>query len=464
LVLNQFSQFRDEIQSSQQLSTLYKIIIERNEGVDSWIKDIIVLVLKIKYIVWTMLKKLILENWKSFRYAELPLDPLTVLIGTNASGKSNVVEALEFLQRIANGEHIEAALAGDKTLSSIRGGVELAARKGENEFTLKVLFSCKDDETDYLYVIKTQTIPQAQNIEEYIEYQLLTNNLEKSQVIKVDLQPPKPHNYSITKSVDKINSSREYSDSELELINFYPQLTFVEQSNKSFYLEKFDLLKSILCFNPIPSKMRNYYRLSENIESDGSNIAGVLAALPYEKKTEIENLLSYYIKDLPEGDIKKVWAEKVGRLGTDAMLYCQEEWKPGEIIEIDARSMSDGTLRFLAILTALLTRPEGSQIVIEEIDNGLHPSRAALLVKILKEIGSKRNIDILLTTHNPALLDAFGSEIVPFVVVAHRDSETGESKLTLLEDIDNFPKLFASYSLGQMTTKGAIERSLSHGE
>jgi AAA15 family ATPase/GTPase len=47
-----------------------------------------------------MLKQLILENWKSFRYAELPIDQLTVLIGTNASGKSNVVEALEFLQRI----------------------------------------------------------------------------------------------------------------------------------------------------------------------------------------------------------------------------------------------------------------------------------------------------------------------------------------------------------------------------
>ncbi|MFO5440511.1 MAG: AAA family ATPase, partial [Dolichospermum sp.] len=200
------------------------------------------------------------------------------------------------------------------------------------------------------------------------------------------------------------------------------------------------------------------------IESDGANIAGVLAGLPEEQKAKVESNLSYYIQDLPEGDIKKVWAEKVGRLGTDAMLYCQEECKPGEIIEIDARRMSDGTLRFLAILTALLTRPEGSQIVIEEIDNGLHPSRAALLVKILREIGSKRNIDILLTTHNPALLDAFGSEIVPFVVVAHRDSETGESKLTLLEDIDNFPKLFASYSLGQMTTKGAIERSLSHGE
>ncbi|MDD1428812.1 AAA family ATPase [Dolichospermum sp. ST_sed9] len=409
-----------------------------------------------------MLKKLILENWKSFRYAELPLDPLTVLIGTNASGKSNVVEALEFLQRIANGENIEAALAGDKTLSSIRGGVEGAARKGENEFTLKILFSGEDDETDYLYVIKIQTIPQAQNIEEYIEYQLLTNNLEKSQVIKVDLQPPKPHNYSITESVDKRNSSREYSESELELINSYPQLTFVNQSIRSFYLEKFDLLKNILCFNPIPSKMRNYCRLSENIENDASNIAGVLAALTDDKKTEVENTLSYYIKDLPEGDIKKVWSEKVGRLGTDAMLYCQEEWKPGEITEIDARTMSDGTLRFLGILTALLTRPECSQIVIEEIDNGLHPSRAALLVKILKEIGSKRNIDILLTTHNPALLDAFGPEIVPFVVVAHRDSETGESKLTLLEDIENLPLLLASGTLGKLATKGAIEKSLSN--
>jgi predicted ATPase len=87
-----------------------------------------------------MLKKLILEDWKSFRYAELPLDPLTVLIGTNASGKSNVVEALEFLQRIANGENIEAALAGDKTLPSIRGGVEWAARRLSRKFTLIHLY------------------------------------------------------------------------------------------------------------------------------------------------------------------------------------------------------------------------------------------------------------------------------------------------------------------------------------
>ena len=220
-------------------------------------------------------------------------------------------------------------------------------------------------------------------------------------------------------------------------------------------------LQTVLIVNPIPSQMRDFSRLSETFQHDGSNIAGVLAALPEDQKLEVETNLSHYLQHFPEGDIKKVWAEKIGRLGTDAMLYCQEEWQPGQITEIDARSMSDGTLRFIGILTALLIRPEGSLIVIEEIDNGLHPSRAELLVRTLREIGTKRKIDLLITTHNPALLDALGPEIVPFVVVAHRDSETGESKLTQLEDIENLPKLLASGTLGKLATKGSIEKSLA---
>ena len=58
-----------------------------------------------------MLKQLILENWKSFGHAVLDIDPLTVIIGTNASGKSNVIEALEFLRRITSGMNFRDALA-----------------------------------------------------------------------------------------------------------------------------------------------------------------------------------------------------------------------------------------------------------------------------------------------------------------------------------------------------------------
>ncbi|WP_414567613.1 AAA family ATPase [Nostoc sp. CCY 9925] len=418
-----------------------------------------------------MLKQLILENWKSFRYAELPLDPLTVIVGTNASGKSNVVEALEFLQRIARGENIEAALAGDKILSSIRGGVEWAALKPEKEFTLKILIAGENDKTDYLYVIKVQTLPQLRVIEEYIEIQFFNEDNENKIKEKYTIE-----NLSFANK-SGLTSSEIISWGDIRLnSNSYIKNTKVNINNrediKNYYLSVTKnaknaivvSLENLFTLNPIPYRMRDYSRLDEKLESNGSNIAGVLAALDSGQKAEVESALSAYIKHFPEGDIKKVFAEPVGRLKTDAMLYCEEEWKPGETTLIDAKTMSDGTLRFIAILTALLTRPEGSQIVIEEIDNGLHPSRAELLVRILREIGSKRKIDILLTTHNPALLDALGPEIVPFVVVAHRDKETGESKLTLLEDIDNFSKLFASYSLGDMTTKGAIERSLSRNE
>jgi predicted ATPase len=412
-----------------------------------------------------MLKQLILENWKSFRYAELPIDQLTVLIGTNASGKSNVVEALEFLQRIIRGEDIEAALAGDKTFPSIRGGVEWAALKPKTQFTLKALVQGKDDKTDYLYSITVQTKPFIQVLDEYItrekntvpnpqtnnpnyllRFTLGSNGIPSISAIftnektKIPLTKKFHHRGSILNDLRVINFSEHISN----------EINTVLQS-----------IENIFVLNPIASKMRDYSRLSESIESDASNIAGVLAGLPDAEKSDVELTLSTYVKDLPEKDIQRIWAEKVGRFGTDAMLYCEELWKPGHTTEIDARSMSDGTLRFIAILAALLTRPEGSQLIIEEIDNGLHPSRAELLVRMLREIGAKRNIDILITTHNPALLDALGPEIVQFVVIAHRDSETGESKLTLLEDIDNLPKLLASGTLGKLATKGAIERSLA---
>ncbi|MEH1940162.1 MAG: AAA family ATPase [Nostoc sp.] len=409
-----------------------------------------------------MLKQLILENWKSFRYAELPLDPLTVLIGTNASGKSNVVEALEFLQRIARGENIEAALAGDKTLSSIRGGVEWAALKPETKFTLNVLVTGKYAKADYLYTITVETKPHTQLLDEslmLIKYSLNNEEPCQEKLFQTDNSSFNTRSITVNSYDTNIIKSQDFRRNQSILsqliglsMKMVEAINVVSQS-----------LENIFILDSIPSKIRHYSPLSDRLESDGSNIAGVLAALTEERKNEVELTLSHFIKYLPEMDIQKVWAEPVGRLKADAMLYCEEEWN-GEMTLIDAKIMSDGTLSFLAILTALLTQPEGSQLVIEEVDNRLHPSRAELLVGILREIGQKRKIDILITTHNPALLDALDPEIVPFVVVAHRDKETGESKLTLLEDIDNFSKLFASYSLGDMTTKGAIERSLSRNE
>jgi predicted ATPase len=197
---------------------------------------------------------------------------------------------------------------------------------------------------------------------------------------------------------------------------------------------------------------------------DGANIAGVLAGLEGERKSKVEQTITNYLKQLPERDIKKIWTEPIGKFGTDAMLYCEEGWdsQPGHVV--DARGMSDGTLRYLAIVTALLTRERDSLLVIEEVDNGLHPSRAQMLIEMLQTLGEERGIDVLVTTHNPALLDAAGPAMVPFITVANRNEKTGFSELTQLEDIEQLPKLMAAGSLGRLSTEGRIEKALKRGD
>ena len=134
--------------------------------------------------------------------------------------------------------------------------------------------------------------------------------------------------------------------------------------------------------------MRYFSPLAEKLANDASNIAGVLAALPDDRKTSVEGTLQKYVRSLPEKDIQRVWTEKVGPFETDAVLLCEEAWKiNAPTTKVDARAMSDGTLRFLAILTALLTIPEQSQLLIEEVDNGLHPSRSAMLINMLRTVG-----------------------------------------------------------------------------
>jgi predicted ATPase len=207
--------------------------------------------------------------------------------------------------------------------------------------------------------------------------------------------------------------------------------------------------------------MRTFSALSDRLETDAGNIAGVLAAIPEDSRSKIESKINNYARVLPERDISRVWAETVGKFNNDAMLYCQEQLgTDGNVHVVDARGMSDGSLRFLAILTALLTRPENSLLVIEEVDNGLHPSRSRHLLSMLAELSRARSIDVIVTTHNPALLDAMGTGMVPFITVAHRDPTTGASRLTLLEDIDQLPKLLAQGAVGRLSSQGLIEKAL----
>lgn len=346
-----------------------------------------------------MITKLKLHNWKSFGNATLYVDQLTFLIGINASGKSNILDAFHFAKLLSVGVSLNDAV------KLTRGGADWIALRDQNYFSLEFFFDFDGKECSYLLNVARRGVGF-----EYAEKYIL------------------PYNGEGKESISK------------ETMNFFSEKI------------KSDLSK-IFILNPVPENMRGYSKLSSEMASDGSNVAGVLAALPQGEKEKVEKIITKYVSPLPERDIDRIETVTVGLTKSDAMLYCYEDWNPQQ--PVDARGMSDGTLRFIAIVTTLLTVKEGSLVVIEEIDNGLHPSRVKELINMLKDISGKRKVDVLCTTHNPVFMNELGNEMIPFISYVKRD-EHGLSTIDLLENKPNLVKLLSSGRTGDLMTEGKL--------
>ena len=401
----------------------------------------------------TMIKSLRLVNWKSYKDSMLYIDPLTMIIGTNSSGKSNALDALVFLSRIASGLEVYQSIKGDQNISPIRGGIDWVCRQGTNQF--KIETAIEYDGQDYTYSItvevdKTKALITEEKLMQNSK-RLFYTKMKDSHLLNIPTyfatgNQGKGQNFDLNRNTAILYQAKNLQLRKKETIGVVTRI-----------LEE---LSGIFVLNPIPNHMTDYSTLSDKLLPDASNIAGVLAAMDEAQQKKIEGKLTLYLKDIPEKDIKETWVESVGKFNTDAMLYCKESWGDNGENIVDARGMSDGTLRFLAIVVTMLTTKMNKLVVIEEVDNGLHPSRSHILLEMLKDLGAERNIDVIITTHNPALLNEAGTTMIPFITVAHR-THAGESELTLLEDIGELPKLIASGNIGDLTSNGKIESALA---
>ncbi|MEM9836518.1 MAG: AAA family ATPase [Bacteroidota bacterium] len=410
-----------------------------------------------------MIKELHLENWKSFKKSRLYIDPLTILIGRNASGKSNVLDALSLLQSISSGNQITQSLNGTSESTGVRGGVNWMIKQGESSCKIGVTVKGEEELIEYFYEIELGIL---ENRAELLSECLYRVRLRKTNTNKSYKKLFHTDDRDISKPsiIAYFSTNTQGRGKRFELRRSYSILS----QSRSLSLIK-DVAKGvntvvkhlqrIFVYDPIPSLMRDYSPLNDALLPDGSNISGVLAAIENGRRKEVEHQLAKYFKLIPEKDVTRVYTELVGKFGADAMLYVEENWK-NITTSVDAKGMSDGTLRFIAIMVALLTLKEGSLLVIEEIDNGLHPSRSDVLVKIINEIGLSRNIDVVCTTHNPSLLNAFGNEIIPFVSYVYRDDLTGDSCIKLLEEIEELPRLLGAGKIGTLMSKGLFEKVL----
>lgn len=415
-----------------------------------------------------MLDAFKLQDFKSYGVASLPLGPLTVLIGANASGKSNAIEALRLLSWLAQGHKLGAIkYAVQDADRVVRGRVEDLCRQGQSNFRigctiggethwsrLFMQIECRDGE---LHVCRESVTSAIETVALYLLDQpsrgvgsdagVAYNNFARG--------PNKPH---ITVSdqmavFTQLDSPASFQPSHKKAQEEIPKVARLYQS----------LLANILFLDPVPARMRDYSFANERrLQGDGANLSSVLYALwgadgqsaksPYAQQRE--DILAF-IQSLPEQDITGLGFLRGPR--GEVMLQLVETFG-GAPRPYDAPLLSDGTLRVLAIAAAMLSAPEGSLVVIEEIDNGVHPSRAHHLLERINAIAQRRQLRVLLSTHNPALLDALPPTALNDVVFCYRDPASGLSQLKRLADLPDVPELLVQGSLGHLMTSGALER------
>ena len=282
-----------------------------------------------------MIKEIRLINWKSFKDAKVYIDPLNVLIGTNASGKSNLIDGIAYLNSAVHGKNLQFALDGGGGLfppvGGVRGGSEYAAMLPGDQFTLETVIQ-EDDNTDYRYSITIRTKPQVEVIAESLTKVIhkkkrpkeinLFNTLKNDE--KVDNPSPIIPAYINNGQGRTIRKDLKNTISVISQLNNY-EIKNDEVLHAIQYVT--DKMEQIFIFDPVPSLMRDYVPFSSYLLENASNLAGMIAALPDDKRLKIENQLTLYLSKLPEGEITRVWTEPVGKFQRDAMLYCEEKWE-----------------------------------------------------------------------------------------------------------------------------------------
>lgn len=405
-----------------------------------------------------MLSSFTIRNFKSYEQATLNLGPLTVLVGANASGKSNAVEALRFLSWLAQGNKlgsIRYALQDDA--QAIRATVNDLGHGGHRKFSLSCVttepkWNCysvtlerqNDDDlhiADEWLTGPSQVVPlfevvgsQGTGGDIRVAYNNFAPGGRKPQVTCIDQMAV----------LLQLQSSARFGQRQKKAQRVIPDVTTRYQG----------WLSNIVFLDPQPSRMRSYSSKTERtLSGHGANLSGVLFNLCQEPHAEVEVL--HFIKALPEQDIAKIDFIETPR--NEAMVKLTETFGAART-EYDAALLSDGTLRVLGIAAAVLSAPEGSIVVIEEIDNGVHPSRAEQMLDRLSSIARERNLRVLISSHNPALLDALPDEAVPNVVFCYRDPTTGASCLQRLVDLPDYPELIAQGAVGHLLTQGILDR------
>ena len=414
-----------------------------------------------------------LIDFKNFARAEINLfEPLTILLGRNGSGKTNLIEGVELLAALAGGTPFnEITDIGRGGTFEVRGGLRSCPRFGTQSFRLRFNRASVTFDGE-----KNQAIDYSIEIALHgkHEIRLSAEKLKIGNRIFFDANGSGGEIFDVrydnfsrgNNPYCQISAARSVLSRYEEVIENSRARNAKRQKATATVRGVRDYLRRSYIFDPQPKLMRAYARveIQPRLLRNGANLSAVLFALQEHEDPEQQATLQRItetIRQIPEEPFAKIGFAETS-LGDVMAGFIPEdgEGANGGVL-IDARLLSDGTLRMLAVVTALETVPARSRIIIEEFDNGLHPSRARLLVQKLDEAAKRRQLNVLVTTHNPAFMDALDESQMNNALLCHRDESRGASLVTRLGDLEVAGTLALRGGLGDFVTSGALERHLA---
>lgn len=405
-----------------------------------------------------MLTHLELRDFKSFEAQDVAFSPLTVLIGANAAGKSNLLDALLFLQGVARGLSLADVYRGRSeggrvVWPGLRGGSNEVLRKGAARMSLGSTWRRGDEAL-------THRIACGGGEHPLVAAESLTSNQVAPYLFDTDAGALGARagldgaNLRVAlkrqgsgKSVVQVHAATR---SVLGQLTLAPGVARAVIESRDWLL---DSMRSTYFLDITPAAMRDYTpKGADFVGLAGDRVSSVAWEIcqTASAKADLVDWLSelcapelvdidFSTTDL--GDVMIVLVERGGR-------------------RIPARSLSDGTLRFLGELIALRTAPPGSILLMEEIENGLHPTRAHLLVEAMEAATQERGVQVIATSHSPLVLNALSPTTLRQAILVARPPGSEGSLVRPLGELPNFEAVLERRGVDRMLSSGWLERAL----
>ena len=405
-----------------------------------------------------MIERIVIENFKSLRKVDLALGRVNLFIGTNASGKSNFLEALRVLEGIGNGFSINQILNGkpkgatSEVWEGIRGGGAHACFAGMDDAAVAITAHGTLNESPpmtWKYHIAFLPSGKGRVMEECIEVGEHTRSFSWNSNLGLSHTVADQGILPLLGPRTSWNSS-DISKLQQTLYSLPEDLRSQLIADRRISSTLAELFSNTQRMDLAPDVLRGYSQPTpvQRMGSRGQNFAALIKTICEDKHT----------KDAYLSWLRQLRPEEVDNVGTlsgavgEPMFMLQENGKT-----FPAPVLSDGTLRFAAITAAFFQPDMPSILTIEEIENGIHASRVQLLLELLRSQAEYRKTQVMATTHSATVLDWLQEDDYRTTFFCKRDESTGESQICSLADVPRFMDVVRKTPASELFAEGWLE-------